>query len=216
MEYGVELAGGRTMRIIQRNAWIVGALLGGAVIVVRAEEPTPAEVGGPAPSWRNLPGADGKRHSLDDLREFKAVVVVFFADHCPDCKNYLPRIQSLAERFEEMEVAVVLISVSTLPEDGLEHMRKTAERSRLRCAYLHDATQKIGRAFGATTTPEAFVLDGRRRLAYRGAWDDHWKADRVAVEYVKNAVEAVLEGRTPSPAVTEAEGCFIEYDKDAE
>lgn len=198
----------------RRNGWIVCALLAG--VGARAEEPKALDVGAPAPSWRDLPGADGKRHSLDDLRDFKAVVVVFFADHCPDCKRYLPRIQALAERCEGMGVAVVLMSVSTLPEDDLEHMKKSAERNRLRCAYLHDETQKIGRAFGATTTPETFVLDGRRRLAYRGAFDDHWNADRVAVEYARNAVEAVLEGRAPSPAVTEAEGCFIEYEQDAD
>lgn len=193
-----------------KTSMLAGSLL--VALLFATDEPKGPAIGEAAPEWADLPGVDGKRHSLAELKDAKAVAVVFYANHCPDCQNYLDRIIALANGFQDKGVAFVLLSVSTIPEDGIEHMKEMAEEHHLPCQYLLDKSQKIGKAFGANTTPQIFLLDEKRRLAYRGAIDDHWNKEKSKVPYAKNAIEAVLAGKKPNPAETDAEGCFIVYE----
>lgn len=184
-----------------------------ATITVADELKGPA-IGEAAPEWKDLPGVDGKLHSLANLKDAQAVAVVFYANHCPDCQNYLERIIALTKEYKTEDVAFVLLSVSTIPEDDIEHMKEMAKENNLPCAYLLDKSQKIGKAFGVEMTPTIFILDRKRSLAYRGAIDDHWKSEKSKVPYAKNAIDAVLAGQKPDPAQTEAEGCFIVYEEE--
>lgn len=178
------------------------------------EESAPLAIGQPAPRWENLPGVDGKNHSLDELKDKKAILVVFFANHCPDCQDYLHRILELARDVEKKEVAVVLISVSRMEEDGIEEMKKMAGKGSFPCQYLKDESQKIGRAFGASATPEVFLFDGDRRLVYHGALDDHWNPTKVKRNHARLAIEEIVTGRKVSVPTTEPKGCFIEYEEE--
>ena len=79
--------------------------------------------------------------------------------------------------------------------------------------YLFDESQQIGRAYGARVTPEVFVVDRERRIAYQGAIDDNWQsADQVKKPYLRQALDALLAGRKPEPAETKPVGCGIQYE----
>jgi peroxiredoxin len=101
--------------------------------------------------------------------------------------------------------------VNTVPEDRLDAMKKRAEKKKFPFEYLYDETQKLGRAYGATYTPEFFVLTRDRKVAYLGAMDDKTKADEVKEKYLEAAVDAVLKGDRPAKAETVAHGCLIRY-----
>src|SRR5436190_1306024 len=73
--------------------------------------------------------------------------------------------------------------------------------------YLYDETQKIAKDHGATYTPEFFVLDRDRRLAYMGAMDDVSPPRQESKHFLDDAVTAVLAGRKPPVAETLARGC---------
>lgn len=171
-------------------------------------------IGRPAAEWRSLPGADGKEHSLGDLANRKAVVLVFFANHCPDCELYLDRILAVAKDYDKKGVATVLMSVSRMEEDSLEHMMELARTKPLPCLYLKDESQEIGKKYGASTTPEIFILDGDRKVAYHGALDDHWKPSSVKRPHVRIALDEILAGKPVSLTETEPHGCFIEYEEE--
>jgi peroxiredoxin len=169
-------------------------------------------IGDAAPAWEKLPGVDGKEHSLSDLASAKAVVVIFTCNHCPVAQACEERIKKLTSDFKDQGVAVVAISVSRFPADDFPKMQARAKEQGFNFAYLHDASQEIGRKYGATNTPHVFVLNSERKIAYMGAFDDDWQdAENVKEPYTRWAVEAVLAGKTPEIAETRQQGCTIEY-----
>jgi len=171
-----------------------------------------AKVGAPAPEWVDLEGVDGELHKLTDLKEAKAVLVVFTCNHCPVAKAYEDRIIALNKDYHEKGVEVVAINVNNMEADKLPAMKERAKEKGFEFAYLYDPSQAIGRAYGATVTPHAFVLDGDRNVAYIGAIDDNMKADEAQEHYVRDALDAVLAGQAVKTSTTKPSGCGIQYE----
>lgn len=170
------------------------------------------KIGDAAPAWTDLPGTDGKKHSLAGLKDKAAVVVVFTCNSCPFAVEYEDRIVALAKSSGE-KVAVVAINVNTIKEDALPEMTKRAEKKKFPFAYLFDESQAIAKKFGANYTPEFFVLDKERKVAYMGALDDTSKAADVKVRYVEDALAAVLAGKPAAKGETLARGCKIRFNR---
>lgn len=166
-------------------------------------------VGDAAPAWKDLPGTDGKKHSLADHAD-RIVVVVFTCNSCPVAESYEDRVIAFAEKYKD-KVAVVAINVNTIADDRLDAMKKRAQKKKFPFEYLYDETQKIAHDYGATFTPEFFVLTKDRKVAYMGAMDDKTKADEVKEKYLEAAVDAVLKGDKPAKAETVAHGCLVRY-----
>jgi peroxiredoxin len=199
--------------------WTIGLL---AVLVIAASARASAgefnailNLGDPAPAWTNLPGVDGKKHSMSDLNEKQLVVVVFTCNSCPIASDYEDRIIAFAKKCAgpHAKSAVVAINVNTVEEDRLPKMKERAESKGFPYPYLFDQTQKIAKAYGAVFTPEFFVLDKDRKIAYMGGFDDNSEPTKVTRRFLETAVEAVLKGGKPSPAETIASGCLIRYDR---
>src|SRR5687768_15071953 len=98
--------------------WIAAGALGLALVagpLSAAKFNRVLEIGAAAPAWKELPGADGKAHSLDDLHDSKAVVVVFTRNHCPIAKAYETRLVAFAAECAKRNVAFLAINVSRLP-----------------------------------------------------------------------------------------------------
>ncbi len=169
------------------------------------------DIGKPAPAWKELLGVDDKRHSLDDLKDAKLVVVVFACNHCPVVMAYERRLIRFVDDYREKGVEFVAISVSRQPSDQLPKMKTRASDSGFNFAYLIDPTQKIARAYGATCTPHVFVLDQQRRVAYMGKIDDHLDESKVGERFLRDAVDALLANKQPEVAETRQVGCDIEF-----
>jgi peroxiredoxin len=170
-------------------------------------------IGDPGPAWKDLPGVDGKRHSLADLQDREIVVVVFTCNSCPIASDYEDRIIAFAKKYcgPGQKTALVAINVNTVEEDLLPHMKERATAKGFPYPYLFDESQKIGKAYGALFTPEFFVLDKDRKIAYMGAFDDNVEPTKTKHAYLEPAVEAVLKGGKADPAETQASGCLIRY-----
>ncbi len=167
-------------------------------------------VGDTAPAWNNLPGTDGKQHSLDDLKQKKIVVVIFTCNSCPVAADYEDRIMAFAEKHAQ-EVAVVAINVNRIPEDSLPKMKERAEKRKFTFPYLFDESQQIAKDYGATFTPEFFVLNVDRKIVYMGGMDDNSKASEVKTNYLEPAIQAAMQGEKPATQETVAIGCRIRY-----
>lgn len=180
-----------------------------ATIVDAGEYNPVLSIGDPAPVWKDLPGIDGKMHSLADLKQSKAVVLVFTCNSCPYAIDYEKRIIALTKRFASRDVAVVAVNVNKVPEDSFAEMQARAKSQGFNFAYLYDESQQIARDYGATYTPEFFVLDAQRKISYMGALDDSPAADKVQQKYVGAALTALLDGKQPKVTETVAIGCRI-------
>jgi peroxiredoxin len=169
-------------------------------------------VGDEAPAWADLAGVDDKKHSLEDLKEAKAVIVVFTCNHCPVAKAYEDRLIALEKDYKDRGVELVAINVNNMEADKLPAMKERAEEKGFEFAYLYDPSQAIGRAYGATVTPHAFVLDGERKVVYMGAIDDSQNPEKITTHYVRQAVDSILEDRPVEIATSKQFGCGIQYE----
>lgn len=162
----------------------------------------------------SLPGVDGKNYSLKDQMQ-KAVVLIFSCNHCPYVQAYEERIKKIQSDYSSKGVNVIAISSNDdqkYPEDSFEEMKKRAENKNFNFPYLRDEDQSIARAYGATHTPEIFLIDDKMRMAFHGKIDDNWQApDKVKSSYLKNAIEEMLEGKEISVPETFTIGCTIKW-----
>jgi thiol-disulfide isomerase/thioredoxin len=165
-------------------------------------------VGDAAPTFTGLEGTDGKKHSLSEFKK-DVVVVIITCNHCPVAVAYEDRIIAFAKKFGD-KVDVVAINVNNNDADKLPKMVERAKEKGFTFPYLYDPSQKIARDLGASVTPEFFVLDKGRKIAYMGALDD--AIDNPKVNHLDPAVEATLKGTKVEKTETRARGCSVQYE----
>jgi peroxiredoxin len=187
-------------------------LVAGLPAALAASSESGVKIGADAPAWAELEGIDGKMHALADVKDAKAVLVVFTCNHCPVAKAYEDRLVELYKDYHGQGVEIVAINVNNGESDKLPAMKERAKEKGFEFAYLYDPSQKIGRAFGATVTPHVFVLDGARKVAYMGAIDDSMKADKATKHYVREALDAILASGSVATTETKPAGCGIQYE----
>jgi len=174
------------------------------------------KVGDEAPGWSGIIGIDDKEHGLADYKEVKAIVLVFTCNHCPVAVIYEDRVIALQKDYGSKGVQVIAVNVNNIPADRLDKMKERAKAKKFNFPYLYDSSQKMGHDYGAKVTPHTFVLDKDRKIAYIGAIDNNKKADKADKHYVRDALDALLAGKTPPQTETKAFGCSIKYEKKAE
>ena len=103
--------------------------------------------------------------------------------------------------------------VSTHPQDGPEKMAHEAREVGYTFPYLYDETQDVAKAYRAACTPDFYVFDGERRLVYRGQFDDSRPGNKLPITGadLRDAVDAVLEGREISADQKPSMGCNIKW-----
>jgi len=171
------------------------------------------KVGDPAPKWSGIIGVDDKKHGLDEYAKAKLIALVFTCNHCPIAVLYEDRLVELQKDYGPKGVRLVAVNVNNIPEDRLEKMKERAKAKEFNFPYLYDESQKMGHDYGAKVTPHVFLLDKDRKVVYIGAVDDNNNPKRVKVKFVRDALDALLEGQQPPKTQTEARGCTVKYDK---
>lgn len=187
------------------------------------KEPETLGINQTAPAF-NLKGTDGKFYSLNSFSKAKVLVIIFSANHCPTAQAYEDRIIAITSDYLTKGVHVVMISSNStealnLSELGYSDLGDTYEEMIIRVKdkkynfpYLYDSDdQKTALAYGPVATPHAFVFDSSRKLKYEGRIDAHEKSDSGKGEDLRNAIDAVLEGKTPNPATTKVFGCSMKW-----
>ena len=175
-------------------------------------ESTMVPLGTACPDF-TLPGVDGRLWSRDDFHT-PALLVVVLCNHCPYVQAVDDRLNALAQAFAR-RCAVVAINPNdavAYPEDSFETMRARAKAKGYVFPYLWDEDQQVARDLGAVCTPDFFLYDAHRHLAYRGRLDDNWKdPTKVRRQDLREAIEAVLAGQ-PGPEVQHPSmGCSIKW-----
>jgi peroxiredoxin len=166
-----------------------------------------------APTF-DLPGVDGRSHTLEEYADAPVLVLVQSCNHCPYVLAWEGRINALQREFADRGVRIVAINsndATTHSVDSFENMVAHARESAYSFDYLHDESQEIARILGSERTPEAFVYDADRRLVYHGAVDDSRDEDEVTTHYLRDGIEAALAGETPQITDTPPVGCTVKW-----
>ena len=205
------------------GAAILIAILVTGIVSAETSKVVPLEIGAVAPDF-NLPGVDGKNYRLADFAKANILVVVFTANHCPTAQAYEDRIMQLVTDYKSKGVAVVAISPNDplairLDElgytdlgDSFEEMKIRAAERKFNFPYLYDGrTQEVSRAYGPASTPHVFVFDKERKLQYSGAVDNSDDPSKIKKSFVRDAIDAMLDGREITIKKMKTFGCTIKW-----
>jgi thiol-disulfide isomerase/thioredoxin len=153
--------------------------------------------------------------TLEDFGAKKAFVLVLVNTSCPVAQRYLPTLQAMEKEYRGKDVQFV--AVNSAEEDTLIAMATHAVKFEVEFPVVKDFDASVARAVGATRTPEAVVLDGEKRLVYRGRIDDQFRLRGVrkdaTTHELKDAIDAVLAGKKVETPETEVDGCAITFPK---
>src|SRR5499425_2602046 len=203
---------------------LMAALHGPAVSAGQEEDRHPVlAIGSPAPDFC-LPGVDDRTHCLKDYAASKILVIAFICNHCPTSQLYETRIKQLAEDYKDKGVTLVAIQPNN-PEavrldemgytdlgDSFEDMKVRAEFRHFNFPYLYDGeTQKVSSAYGPSATPHLFIFDSDRKLRYQGRVDNNVREPLVTKRDARDAIDALLAGKSVSVAKTPSVGCSTKW-----
>lgn len=178
------------------------------------------EVGQPAPDF-TLPGADGKEHSLSDFQG-EWVVLEWINYGCPFVKKFYDKsgkMPELQKKWTGQDVKWLSICSSAPGKQGYydaaEVQKTNDQKGWSGSGYLIDADGKVGRMYGATNTPQMFVINPKGEIVYMGAIDSDGssspKAIKAADNYVDLALSAAMEGKAITTPKSKPYGCGVKY-----
>jgi peroxiredoxin len=178
-----------------------------------------AKIDAKAPDFK-LKDSNGKEHSLSDFVG-KTVVLEWINYDCPFVKKHYDskNMQSLQEKYTQKGVVWLAICSSAKGKQGHftndEINRRSREHSAKFTAYLIDEDGKVGKMYGAKTTPHMYVINSKGVLVYAGAIDDIKSTDvndvKRANNYVAKALDEILEGKEVTTKSTTPYGCSVKY-----
>lgn len=173
-------------------------------------------LGTPAPDF-TLPRADGGGQvALRDLRDAPALLVAFLCNHCPYVQHVEKALGALTAEYADKGLATVGIcsnDVENYPDDAPERLVEQAARAGFTFPYLVDTDQQVAKAYRAACTPDFFLYDAERRLAYRGQFDGSRPRTGQAATgaSLRAAVDEVLAGRPVPEPHDPSVGCSIKW-----
>jgi peroxiredoxin len=193
----------------------------------RGIQPDPAHpvlpIGSPAPDF-NLPGIDGKNHTLAEYAHAKILAVVFMSNHCPISQLFEGRIKDIQRAYKSQGLVVVginpnnpkAIRINELDHadmsDSLPEMKLHAEYRHFTWPYLYDGeTQAVATKFGAVSTPHIFIFDQDRKLRYQGRIEDNMLDTAATTHDARDAIDALLAGKPVPLETTRAFGCSTKW-----
>jgi len=152
-----------------------------------------------------LPDLEDRLHSLSEVRG-RIAVINFWSAECPWAERVDRQLLPWLEQWGE---AVSLVPVAANANESLDLLKRVAGERGLRLV-LRDPRHEVADLYAAVTTPHLFLMDGEGLLRYQGAFDDVTFRQRVSTRfYLKEAVDALLQGRSPKVEQTTPSGCTI-------
>ncbi len=180
----------------------------GLALALAAPAAAAPAIGSPAPTF-TLSTLDGGTFSLDRAAaSHKAVVVMFIATQCPFSNAYNERMRDMAAAYAKD--GVLFLGINSNKTEPAEETREHARKHGFTFSVAKDPGNKVADLYGATHTPEIFVVDPRGILRYHGRIDENSEdAAKVTSPDLKNALDALLAGKPIAKAETKAFGCSI-------
>ena len=169
-----------------------------------------------APAFTLPDTVGGKALSLDAVKGARGTVVMFLCNHCPFVKHINAGLVQAAKDYQGRGIGFVAISANdaaNYPEDAPEKMTEYARRLGYPFPYLYDESQAVARAYQAACTPDLYLFDADLACVYRGQFDDARPGNGAPVtgRDLRAAMDALLAGKSVSPAQKPSVGCNIKW-----
>lgn len=155
----------------------------------------------------SLKDYNGKLYSLSDFKNSKAIVLIFVSTQCPVSNAYNERMAKLYNQYKDKNVKI--FGINSNKAETAEEIKKHAVAKNLQFAILKDDNNIVADKFEASSTPEAYVLNGNLEVIYHGRIDDNRKAEDVQISDLSVALDEILAGKAVSNPQTKAFGCSI-------
>lgn len=151
----------------------------------------------------------GKQQKLDDLKGKNGTLLIFLSVQCPVVnKSYAARIAQLGKDYQAKGVNVVGLNANAT--ENAEQIAANIETRGYTFPVLIDKNNVIADKLGATVTPEVFLFDKDNKLVYRGAIDNDRSGENASrAEYLRDAVDATVAGKTVAKTESASFGCSI-------
>lgn len=165
----------------------------------------------------SLKNTDGHMVSLSQNTTAKGYIIVFTCNHCPFAKLYGQRLNDLNNTFTPLGIPLLAINsmdTTMYEEERFSSMQDKSINEKFNFPYLYDATQTIGKMFGAAHTPQVFIIWRQNNawvVKYSGAIDDNGEHPEQATSFVANAANQLLNNQPITQPETESFGCRIYY-----
>jgi peroxiredoxin len=173
-------------------------------------------LGTPAPSFALPDVVSGEKIDLEHFRDKSALLVIFICRHCPFVKHVQSEVARLGKDYAGRSLGIVAISsndADAYPEDAPESLAEMAAEIGFNFPLCYDESQVVARDYSAACTPDFFLFDENRRLAYRGQLDESRPGNGKPVtgRHLRAAIDALLDGRTVDPKQAPSIGCNIKW-----
>ncbi len=156
----------------------------------------------------------GEIHRLYQYADAKFLVITAHGNGCPIIQKYSLKLNEMRDKYAARGVEFLLLNSNQ--EDDRKSVMKEAEDYAVRVPILLDSAQLIAKLLGFTRTSETVVIDPRQwKIVYRGPINDQLDygvdKQRARNEYLEDALDQLLAGRSPSGTPPAAKGCLISF-----
>ncbi len=140
-------------------------------------------------------------------------VYISFSEVCPLCKEMLPSIEEIIQKFESK---CFFYFVLTNKNVSKEKLYRLIEKFQKKPILIFDSSKTVAKRFGFTVTPEVVVLNVENEVMYSGALDDRFvdfgQTKKHSIKpHLHDALQSIIKGKSPSIVSTKAFGCYISY-----
>ena len=169
-----------------------------------------------APEFQLPDVVSGETISLDTFSDRKALLIMFICQHCPFVKHVQNELSKIGQDYSQQPLGIVAISandVANYPDDSPAKLKQMAEELNFNFPICYDESQSVSKAYTAACTPDFFLFDANKKLAYRGQLDDSRPSTDIPVtgQDLRNAIALVLAGKAVDFSQKPSIGCNIKW-----
>jgi peroxiredoxin len=169
-----------------------------------------------APAFQLADVVSGAPISLDTFADKPALLVIFISVHCPFVKHVQSQLSQIGKDYAQQGLGMVGISsndIEKYPDDAPEHLQALAHAEGFNFPVCCDRSQAVAKLYTAACTPDFFLFDRDRHLAYRGQLDDSRPSNGKPVtgQDLRHAIESLLAGKEVNPDQRPSIGCNIKW-----
>lgn len=154
-----------------------------------------------------------KKVSIKSATEKNGLLLMFSCNTCPYVIKNQERTKAIAAFAKKHNVGVLIVNsneAKRTEDDSFTAMQAYAKEQGYNFYYAEDAKSELANAFGATRTPEVFLIDSKGVIVYKGAIDDNpSEAPNVKREHLKIAIEELVDGKSITVKESKSVGCTI-------
>ena len=173
-------------------------------------------LGTAAPEFQLPDVVSGKTISLDTFSNCEALLIMFICQHCPFVIHVQDELSKIGQDYSQQPLGIVAISandVANYPNDSPAKLKEMAEELNFNFPICYDESQSVSKAYTAACTPDFFLFDANKKLAYRGQLDDSRPSTNIPVtgQDLRDAISLVLEGKAVDFTQKPSIGCNIKW-----